>query len=339
MPSGNDGMSATKSPGPAQPVAACGPAELPAAAAARLPAADLPAIPPATLLGRPALQAVREVQAAYDHLAESPLRLIEHFACTGGTLIARCLAALPNAVLLSEIDPLSTMHLDTSPDARPRFAPTDILAGLRHCPRAIGQDLLADVFLAGIVRLRQGLMAQGRHLVLRGHAHSRFCTDVDPASRPGLHDILLGSGVAVRTVVTLRHPLDSFLGLTSAGFASFDLDGYARRYLLFLDAHAGFAQVRYEEFVAAPAVQLSRLANLLALPFDAGALERAPLFPLSGNSGRRGDDITARPRRFVSPEVQQAAASSAAYAVLCDRLSYDPAPDPARTVAEPDQTG
>jgi len=191
--------------------------------------------------------------------------------------------------------------------------------------------------------LRQGLMAQGRHLVLRGHTHSRFCTDVDPAARPGLHDILLGSGVAVRTVVTVRHPLDSFLSLTAARFAAFDLEEYARRYLLFLDAYVGFAQVRYEDFVATPAAELARLAGLLALPFDAGALERAHPIALSGNSGRRGDDITARPRRPVPPEVQRAASQSATYVALCDRLSYDPAPGPvphpARSGADTKQTG
>ena len=40
-----------------------------------------------------------------------PYRVLHHMACTGGTLISRCLATMPNVVLLSEIDPLSAIPL------------------------------------------------------------------------------------------------------------------------------------------------------------------------------------------------------------------------------------
>ena len=37
-----------------------------------------------------------------------PVRLLHHFACSGGSLISKCVATMPNVQLLSEVDPLST---------------------------------------------------------------------------------------------------------------------------------------------------------------------------------------------------------------------------------------
>ena len=36
-----------------------------------------------------------------------PIRVVHHWACSGGTIISRSLAQLPNVVLLSEVHPLA----------------------------------------------------------------------------------------------------------------------------------------------------------------------------------------------------------------------------------------
>src|SRR5690606_26210779 len=38
---------------------------------------------------------------------KEPVRIVHHFACTGGTLICKCIAAMPNTQLLSEVNPLN----------------------------------------------------------------------------------------------------------------------------------------------------------------------------------------------------------------------------------------
>jgi len=60
-----------------------------------------------------------------------PLRTAAHFACSGGTLISKCIAALPNVQLLSEVDPLSSY---VAPGAN-GFTPTDLVALLRQSSR------------------------------------------------------------------------------------------------------------------------------------------------------------------------------------------------------------
>ncbi len=46
---------------------------------------------------------------------KQPIRIIQHLSCTGGTLISKFLAAMPNVVLLNEVNPLSQLHLDPQP--------------------------------------------------------------------------------------------------------------------------------------------------------------------------------------------------------------------------------
>lgn len=255
-----------------------------------------------------------------------PIRTVHHFACTGGTLICRCLAALPNTVLLSEIDPLSENHLADSMSAR--FAPTDLLKQLRYSRHDLGDAALVAVFRAGLDRLHGLLSGRGLRLVLRDHPHSRFCTAADAAARPGLRDMLRPDHV-LHSAVTVRHPLDSFLSLEAMDWLHFappTPEEYARRYLAFLDDHADLPLLRYEDFIADPEAGLATLCRQLALPFEPLALTLQAGLTLSGDSGRAGPTIASRPRRPVPAALAAALAESPSYGQLCARLHYDPAP-------------
>ena len=75
--------------------------------------------------------------------AKPKLRIIHHLACSGGTLISKCLSALPNVYLLSEVHPHTSLALDVN---KPRYSPTDIssLAKYANIPFA---NELADKIL------------------------------------------------------------------------------------------------------------------------------------------------------------------------------------------------
>ena len=51
------------------------------------------------------------------------IRIIHHFACSGGTLISRCLSSMPNVFLLSEVHPHSELYLLHKGT---RYLPSDI---------------------------------------------------------------------------------------------------------------------------------------------------------------------------------------------------------------------
>ncbi|NEU34237.1 sulfotransferase family protein, partial [bacterium LRH843] len=88
------------------------------------------------------------------------------------------------------------------------FAPTDLIWWLRHAMRHSDEAMLVDVFRAGLHVAHERLAQSGQRLLLRDHAHSQFCRDVDADSRPTLHEMLV-SEFPVLSVVTVRHPLDS----------------------------------------------------------------------------------------------------------------------------------
>ena len=252
----------------------------------------------------------------------APIRTLHHFACTGGTLISKCIAALPNVQLLSEVDPLSTHH--GQPEAG--FAPTDLITLLRLTPRGASPELVAELFAAQMRVLQADAERQGLHRVVRDHAHSHFCHGATLADRPTLRE-LMPAELPLRSLVTVRHPLDSFAALARAGWLHFEpktLDTYCRRYLAFLDRHRDQPVLRYEDFVAAPQVAMQRLCAALELPFDARFETLFAGFTVSGDSGRGGAAITRRPPRPEAVALQAEAGRSEACRTLLQRLGYGP---------------
>jgi len=257
-----------------------------------------------------------------DFAQPEPVRSLHHFACTGGTLITKCVAAQPNVVMLSEIDPLSNMV----PHRQALFAPTDVLKALHQSPRGVNQDIIADAFRGAVGAAAKGLARRGQRLVVRDHAHSQFCTDVDPAARPTVHEMLRDTG-PVLSLVSLRHPLDSFLSLNSQNwpnrFEPFTLQEYSLRYMAFLDRHAHLPMIFYEDLVADPETEVKRICDLLQLPFHPMSLDLIGVLRLSGDSGRSSPVIGPRSRRTVPAKIE-ADRGSAAYVELCERLDYEP---------------
>lgn len=255
------------------------------------------------------------------------LRAIYHLASTGGTLIARALSTMPNVTLLSELDPLSTLDR-TKPHEVPDFRPLDLIWAARNANRPVAPNVLEAAFRAALAEIFKGTTDLGRRLVIRGHPHSQFCTDVDPASRPTLHAIL-EKVAPVQAVITVRHPLDSLISMRLHRFMHYvsapeqdTADAYALRYHAFLDAHPGLPVLRYEDFVAAPDASMAWLCDQLSLGFTPGVEALIRDMRLSGSSGRQGNTIAPRERRPVDPELAAEIAQSASWAALLDRLGY-----------------
>ncbi|MBR9650062.1 hypothetical protein [Thalassovita aquimarina] len=283
-----------------------------AASEPELPALSLPSL----------LDQCRELIGAPQDNALPPLRSVHHLACTGGTLISRCIAALPGTQMLSEVDPLSPMA------HRLPFRPTDVI-GLAMCgSRPPDEETTLRMFHAAFEILYDNARHRGHDLILRDHAHSQFSFGPEIRPRPTLREIL-AERYPLRSVVTVRHPIDSFASLKKNRWVDFSpgtLEEYARRYLSFLDRHDGVEVLCYEDFVAAPEKIMQRIAEVLDLSYDSSFLQLFPAIRLSGDSGRRGDTIAPRPRRSLSADLIAQAADSPSYKALCDRLGYDTTP-------------
>jgi hypothetical protein len=281
---------------------------------------DLPSGEPVLAEPLPGLyQQCLELNQSIQQRTPEPIRTVHHFACTGGTLMCKYLAATPNTRLLSEVDPLS-------PLSKPYFSPTDLIKQYRHSIRPVQDSVLWDVFLAGLAKIYEQATYQGERLVLRDHTHSHFCTGAEIADRDTLR-IVLAENFSVKSVVMVRHPLDSFLSLKVNNWVHFTpstIEDYAQRYLAFLDAYEGVPIVKYEDFVTDTEGTLQILCDLLDLAYVPNLGLLTQIVVLTGDSGRGSSSVEARARREEPPEVTEARTSSEAFQTLCKRLGYDP---------------
>jgi hypothetical protein len=274
-----------------------------------------------TQLAEPLPSLLEQVERLTDRLSTEaePIRTVHHFACTGGTLISKCLASMPNVQLLSEVEPFSQIAASEH-----RFDPTNLIQLLRNGSGVTNSSLEADVFLAGLREVLQHCSHRGVRLVLRDHSHSRYCTGQDVATTPTLR-VLTQSIAPVTSVVTVRHPLDSFLSLREMGWLHFKpatLDEYCKRYQQFLDDYEQVSLFKYENIVADPRAELQAMCSVLGLSFVEDFEQLFGVHRLSGDSGRSADIIAHRGRRPVPKPVEAEASESMAYATLCQRLGY-----------------
>ena len=264
------------------------------------------------------LEQCQRISAEVAARQPEPIRTLHHFACTGGTLFSKLLAASANTQVLSEIDPLSSLP-------KYGFAPSDLILQLRYSTHSVTNDLLVDIFTAGLQVLYEHSCKFGERLVLRDHSHSHFCTQQEIGKRPTLLQIVQELTPAV-SAVTVRHPLDSFLSLTLNGwvhFAPASLNEYARRYLMFLDAYDGLPIFKYEDLTASPQETQEKLCAALQLPFDPDVYELISAVSLTGDSGRSSGVIGQRERRPVPDNIALERESGADYILLCQRLGYE----------------
>lgn len=274
----------------------------------------------------PSAQLSQLLGECQDMVAGTPkpvLRSLHHFACTGGTLISKCIAAMPSTWLLSEIDPLSTM-----PSLR-AFAPTDLISLVRYSSYVPDEETLKRIFWGGFPAIFETAQALGRDLVLRDHTHSQFCYHEDGSERETFRNIL-SERYDVRSLVTVRHPLDSYTSLVLenkwAIFQPQTMEEYCRRYHLFLERFDDCEILRYEDFVAAPETEMQRICEVLDLAYNPDFQMTFSAIQLSGDSGRRSGNIAPRPRREVALSLKEELSQSSSYASLCKKLGYDPHP-------------
>ena len=246
------------------------------------------------------------------------LRTIHHLACTGGTVISKCLAAMPDVALISEVNPFNRFGSE--------FEPTNPLLQLERSYRTLSTVEIIDEFSCQIAHAYQICKGDNVDLIIRDHSHTDFCMGTAPSLVCPIADHLC-SDYELLSAVTVRHPLDSYLGMLAQGwekqFSPSNLDEYSRRYLAFLDRYASLPILRYEDFCAQPEAFMKNLCNIFDIGYSVSFPERFGDVILTGDSGRKGvSTIEPRPRRKVPEEVQNEIASSIMYSRLLCHLGY-----------------
>jgi hypothetical protein len=228
------------------------------------------------------------------------IRLIHHFACSGGTLVSKCLSAMPNVFLLSEVHPYSDLQRDRQ---TPEYSPSDIakLAIYANIPE---QKKLADeIFVASVKASYKHIIERGGILILRDHTHSDYCVG-DVVYNNTITNVL-NEHFQINSLVTLRNPIDSYLSLVASDWVHFipaNFDEYCSRLIVFLQPFKTEQIMFYEDFVQKPQQVIAQICSTLQLPFDDTFEDIYETFFVTGDSGRKGSQIDKRPRRECSDE-------------------------------------
>ena len=247
------------------------------------------------------------------------VRTIHHLACTGGTVISKCLAAMPHVALISEVNPLNRFGSN--------FEPTNPLLLLERSYRKLTLEEIKEDFASRMAQTVKICVNDGMDLVVRDHSHTDFCMGRQPALITPICDFLADEYQLI-SIVTVRHPLDSYLGLIAQGwhqqFSPSSLEEYCRRYLAFLDRYEEVPMRRYEDFCVNPLAFMQSVCAPLDLDYSPEFLNRFGEIKLSGDSGRTSTtDISPRARRPVSGDDQAEIDASNSFKELLSRLGYE----------------
>ena len=251
------------------------------------------------------------------------VRVIHHLACSGGSLIAKCISALPNVYLLSEVHPHSYRHLSESKSI---FFPSDIatLAHLARFPRA--ENLAVEIFRNSISQTYAHVESYGGTLILRDHSHSDYCVGEETSEKSTVVNVL-NDKFDIKSLVTIRNPIDSFASLKSNYWLHFSpatFDEYCLRVLKFLKPYKHNQIIKYESFVNSPINCMMQMCTILDLPFDDSFEDIFDYFIVTGDSGRKNSRIEPRKRRELDSSLIEEIENSKNFKLLCAQYNFNP---------------
>ena len=257
--------------------------------------------------------------------------IINHAACSGGSVIFRTIAKRLQLCGISEIS-----HV-LRPPGKVSFYPLDP-EYLLYLNAGLDSQEFLEVFSDRVSSCYRRSAAKGHRLLLREHTHSMwFLATSSPPDNSGYSWIVDRQDelfhVPCPSLISTRDPVDSWLGLCASfpHLAAYSFDEYCQRYNRWLDKTEEYKkkypnsilQFKYEDFIDDVETTLQEIAEFTGQPLGAGGAESENAVVVStGNSGRSTSSLSRRPRRKFSIGFLNAAEASAEYAKLCERLGY-----------------
>jgi hypothetical protein len=195
------------------------------------------------------------------------VRLLANLARAGGTLVSRCLGAMDNIVLLSEIHPLGTHIFNPLAQAHSWY---NLLTA---------EEVNRQYNFSDAIRLiEERCLASGKTLVIRDWAHLDFIGVPflkKPSDRNQLQDTMTRDFDTMQYSL-VRHPADQWLSTARLKVLEgrLDLDAFLAGYRRFAEQAAASGFMRYEDFTREPVAQMKQLCRQLQLDFDPGFINK-----------------------------------------------------------------
>lgn len=263
---------------------------------------------------------------------------IHHMAATGGSVISQAFTRAVNAILLSEVSPYN--HTIRPRNPRKDFNPTAVVELGVLGSQELSRSLKRKFFLSQFDIMVRHAAEIKTNLVLRDHTHSSFLFKPEPHSET--LDLLESYGIDHelgqpkawhRPVLTVRHPLDSYLSARKHGWhkrlapETHSLDEYCANLLVMQETFVSRYQAvegRYEDFCLNPGAFLSSLGSQLCVDTEPSAKDEWHHVFVTGSSGRSSSDITLPPRQmdFVDMTIREEVTTSHHYLDYCRLNGY-----------------
>lgn len=237
------------------------------------------------------------------------IRVVHHLACSGGSLISKCLAGMPNVFLLSEVHPLARLHLG---NGLPKFTPSDVTSCSHYAGVPNNLYLSKKIFRESIKAVYEETEKVGGVLILREHTHTDYCVG-DEALQSKAILSSLSDDFDICSLITIRNPIDSYASLLKNGWVQFTpatFDEYCKRLLQMLETYQSSAVFYYENFVLDPEKEMSEMCDYLDIEYNEMFQHFFEIKEVTGDSGRSGTMIGERQRRNISDELQEEINSS-----------------------------
>ncbi|MBC6443976.1 MAG: hypothetical protein GDA50_00880 [Alphaproteobacteria bacterium GM202ARS2] len=252
------------------------------------------------------------------------ITLFYAYARSGGTLLNRILAAMPDNVVLSEV-------YDSLPDSEEPLAYKGIgatMPGVQSGQGSVWHQALYwynirlkhKDYLSALLELADICERSGRHLIVRewcaGHYLGWNHRSRHPRRNYNLFAFRKLPQEKTRAFALVRHGADTFKSLESQQLRWDDWSAdYATRYLAYArDIHKAHQKglmplYDYAELCAQPDAFVEKLCSDMALPFDKTALSRFSYIITAcgdvAHRGRHADSTTIRPLvRRVFPSLK-----------------------------------
>ncbi len=251
------------------------------------------------------------------------VRTIHHLSCTGGTIICKCLAAMHDTVLLSEMHPVNPGYVG--------FGPFDPLQQFQvFYPDIKYQSIeeLKRIYLERLERVVARCRDHSKALILRDHSHTDYLSN--GVSRYNYLLDTVAEKYNIKPVVTIRNPIDAYLSLlinvNEKGWHTDvkNFDEYCSRFLQFVGRYE-FADIYlYENFIQNPDQVLKQICKSLIISYNPDYKKIFPHVVITGDSGRGKElnEIKVFPRRDVSEQLAAEIETSENFNIISKRFGY-----------------
>jgi hypothetical protein len=276
--------------------------------------------------------------------------MIHQLPRAGGTIICKCLGAMGDITLLSEISPYDAGHAKTVVFHRGQVPSVEVL----RSPNSPGAAMVTvfhplyqacywfrlvrphelealshEFDYAGIIELiHRRASERGETLIIRDWLYPDFWARPyvpKPTFQLSLAN-LLAQRFQVKHVFTVRHPLDQWVSWCSYSTdAQLDLETFMHGCRRFAELAAQHGFYRYEDFMAQPSQTLAQICHDLEVTYDEGykyrwfnnRLVTGDIEPTRGT-----DKIVPLGRRAIAVELLRAAEANRDYQATVSLLGY-----------------